>query len=497
MAEPQPWVPTIDDLRVKLCYICREEEQADNPQEPRVSWVHPCSCTLIAHESCLLNWIQASQQDSSRAKTALKCPQCGATYEIESEKPLVLRFLNGINRSMFLGGAVVTGLSFSIVVASCGLGIYLLLTGLGVDAMRDFYGEEMFDILLSYDREKWPWHAYLNVPLIPLSLMATRVSYPAAVSVFPLFLAWTTSPPVHTDGFFNGRFRLTNPMAYDMQPLIRWPPSPLMITFLFPILSRLYRRTMTRFKRYVLGEHHREPAPARRIELALNEGGPLLQVRIAADLDHDDGQQQQQQQQPPAQNAPAAQNGGGGAAQEGEDPPADLAAVAEQVSRVTGSSLGRTIGGALLIPKISKWMGTLLFNLSQHSRLLRKFLALRPPLSSRTKLAIPFFNPALFTGQNTASFVGTNIQVALNLIFGGTKVWTEADPVWWRNSVGFGLFVLAKDCINILHVYLTKREIETRHIKSRTFKGIDLKELDLRDPPPSRQQQQQQQQGQT
>lgn len=274
--------------------------------------------------------------------------------------------------------------------------------------------------------------------------MATRVSYPAAVSVFPLFLAWTTSPPVHTDGFFNGRFRLTNPMAYDMQPLIRWPPSPLMITFLFPILSRLYRRTMTRFKRYVLGEHHREPAPARRIELALNEGGPLLQVRIAADLDHDDGQQQQQQ--PPAQNAPAAQNGGG-AAQEGEDPPADLAAVAEQVSRVTGSSLGRTIGGALLIPKISKWMGTLLFNLSQHSRLLRKFLALRPPLSSRTKLAIPFFNPALFTGQNTASFVGTNIQVALNLIFGGTKVWTEADPVWYVFA-----FTI-EDSFSLIHVY--------------------------------------------
>lgn len=93
-----------------------------------MSWVHPCSCTLIAHESCLLNWIQASQQDSSRAKTALKCPQCGATYEIESEKPLVLRFLNGINRSMFLGGAVVTGLSFSIVVASCGLGACSMLS---------------------------------------------------------------------------------------------------------------------------------------------------------------------------------------------------------------------------------------------------------------------------------------------------------------------------------------------------------------------------------
>lgn len=37
----------------------------------------------------------------------------------------------------------------------------------------------------------------------------------------------------------------------------------------------------------------------------------------------------------------------------------------------------------------------------------------------------------------------------------------------------------AKDCLNLLHVYLTKREIESRRIKSRSFAGIDLKELDL------------------
>lgn len=43
--------------------------------------------------------------------------------------------------------------------------------------------------------------------------------------------------------------------------------------------------------------------------------------------------------------------------------------------------------------------------------------------------------------------------------------------------------VQAKDCLNLLHVYLTKREIESRHIKSRSFAGIDLRELDLIDRP--------------
>ena len=37
----------------------------------------------------------------------------------------------------------------------------------------------------------------------------------------------------------------------------------------------------------------------------------------------------------------------------------------------------------------------------------------------------------------------------------------------------------ARDCLNLWHVYLTKQEIESRHVKSRSFVGIDIKELDL------------------
>lgn len=37
----------------------------------------------------------------------------------------------------------------------------------------------------------------------------------------------------------------------------------------------------------------------------------------------------------------------------------------------------------------------------------------------------------------------------------------------------------AKDCINLLHLYLTKREIETRRVKNRSFAAVDIKELDL------------------
>jgi hypothetical protein len=57
-----------------------------------------------------------------------------------------------------------------------------------------------------------------------------------------------------------------------------------------------------------------------------------------------------------------------------------VAVAAENTIRVSGTSLGRLIGGALIIPRIPSLMGSLLFWLSKHSVLLRKFLAVRPPL---------------------------------------------------------------------------------------------------------------------
>lgn len=36
-----------------------------------------------------------------------------------------------------------------------------------------------------------------------------------------------------------------------------------------------------------------------------------------------------------------------------------------------------------------------------------------------------------------------------------------------------------KDCIELLHLYLKKRELESRRVKSRDFAGVDIRELDL------------------
>ena len=105
------------------------------PAEPKVKWVHPCTCTLVAHESCLLSWIQSAQQDSKRAVNALKCPQCGATYELESENPLSLRILNSLNSVLQLSGKAITVAGTACIVLSFGFGAYLIVN----EYTRDSY----------------------------------------------------------------------------------------------------------------------------------------------------------------------------------------------------------------------------------------------------------------------------------------------------------------------------------------------------------------------
>ena len=173
----QPWVPTIDDLRVRVISVSpfpfmhadvvdrllwpapltgqallhlsgggavrqsvsslslffahsfpvsafartRSFSEAEDP--PR-AWTHPCSCTLVAHESCLLEWITSAQQDSARVKNALKCPQCGSKYELESDNPTSLRILNALNASISSFGKVGTvvgaaGLAASFSFSTC------------------------------------------------------------------------------------------------------------------------------------------------------------------------------------------------------------------------------------------------------------------------------------------------------------------------------------------------------------------------------------------
>jgi hypothetical protein len=219
--------------------------------------------------------------------------------------------------------------------------------------------------------------------------------------------------------------------------------------FIFPVVRALYRRFFTRFSHWVLGTQPAADVPVRRFVLALNDGGPF-NIRIGANVNPE---QPAEAQQP---NAPR---------------PPDAAAAAEQTIRVSGASLGRLIGGALIIPVVSNRMGALLFHLSKHSLVLRRFLAVRPPLGGLPAPPMMLRYSLAYNRQwqemSRLKQIATAVRLAFSAVWGGTRIWAECDPVWWvfpglpvkkwfimyalfsstcrwRNSIGLGLFVVVR-----------------------------------------------------
>lgn len=115
------------------CSSCADENQVDTPMSMHSyrSWYATASLFAFRTrpntplfrmllESCLLHWIQSSQETQTRAEKAFKCPQCGADYEIESDNPPMLRFLNKLNKILTSTGKVATVVGMGTTIFTFG-----------------------------------------------------------------------------------------------------------------------------------------------------------------------------------------------------------------------------------------------------------------------------------------------------------------------------------------------------------------------------------------
>jgi hypothetical protein len=175
---------------------------------------------------------------------------------------------------------------------------------------------------------------------------------------------------------------------------------------------------------------------------ALNDGGHF-NIRIGEDVEADrplPQQQAQAQEQGPEQGQAQAPGQPQAQAQEGQaqnnnNPEPDAAAAAEHTIRVSGASLGRLIGGALIIPTVSNRMGALLFHLSRWSPLLRRILAVRPPLRGLPPVAPPLWRYPLTSCHQWLELsrlgkIAMAVRFAFGAVWDGTRLWAECDPVW-------------------------------------------------------------------
>jgi len=356
----------------------------------------------------------------------------------------------------------------------------------------------MFSMILTDDRSNWSLSAKIHLFFVPLGLISSRLGLSRSIPYH--LLMW---PTFSSDSIMDAPIEQAIPII----PKMTWPPSPLLFGLvIFPTCQFLYNRYFPRFSHWVLGTNPAlpappaPPAPPRQPGQPRQAGQPRQRIenpnvfiRFLANVNrqpaenngnhNDENDNVNVQQEAAAPPGPPDLN------------PADIDAQLPMEREINVDinliNSGRLIGGALLIPIISRTMGSFLFRLSRHSHLLRKFLAIRPPwkgvlpppplrkytLADVWKRAMSYDDP------------GKKLKFVVRFLWGGTRKLEDCDPVWWRNSIGFGVFVVAKDCLHLLHLWLAKRELASRHVKSRDFSGVDAKELDLIDPtmasPPS------------
>ncbi|KAJ7146140.1 hypothetical protein C8R44DRAFT_845386 [Mycena epipterygia] len=449
--------------QVKLCYICRDEER--NPTVSPRAWVHPCSCTLVAHESCLLEWIKSSE-GTGREASARQCPQCKTQYEVESKNPTVLRFLRAVDKNL-------TRVDFGFYLA----GFYFVVRAVyrahinyGAWALRKYVGDEMFDLLLTDDRSNWPLIAKFNVLLIPAGLILSRLGLNYTISLlvatWPTFAFLPFQAELFDDSVYHEK---PNVLATNPGSALPWPPSPLVFGFvLLPICRRFYNHYFAKFSHWVLDT---QPAPPR------PRNNPGLRGFLQRFLDD-------MERAADVRAAQQAANAGNADPNPNPNPNPNANPNGEgAVVTVDLRNAGRIVGGALLVPLISNVMGSLLHRLSKHFDLLKRFLAVRPawtgflpPPPLRRYTAKEIWQRARASEPEEA---GRTLKFVLRAVWGDIRKLDECDPVWWRNSVGLGLFVVAKDFLQLLHLWLSQRELASRRVKNRDFSGVDPRELDL------------------
>ncbi|KAK9456144.1 hypothetical protein V1511DRAFT_487054 [Dipodascopsis uninucleata] len=77
-----------DDIK---CWVCLGTPDDLPPNGSDYNWRRPCTCTLVAHEACLLDWISVENDEKP-------CPQCGRMIRAEGSKNPILKIRNQVQQ---------------------------------------------------------------------------------------------------------------------------------------------------------------------------------------------------------------------------------------------------------------------------------------------------------------------------------------------------------------------------------------------------------------
>lgn len=143
---------TLDQIASKTCFICYGDSSEDAASLPSPTttappasssssksserkWIHPCKCSLVAHEDCLLHWVQVSKPAASK-NMPVTCPQCNTPYTMHQVDFPILNFIERIE-------AIWTKNVSKLLMVGIGMGSWTLLGLYGMWSIRRLAGDRL------------------------------------------------------------------------------------------------------------------------------------------------------------------------------------------------------------------------------------------------------------------------------------------------------------------------------------------------------------------
>ncbi|EXJ57431.1 hypothetical protein A1O7_07779 [Cladophialophora yegresii CBS 114405] len=337
-SESRPPAPSRASTFGPKCWICMSDKSEDDPNNPAV-WRSPCSCSLTAHEACLLDWVADLENPKNKNKQSgpIQCPQCKSEIKISRPRSYVVDSVRTIDRS--LGKFVLPGLGLSLA-GSLWAGAWFH----GFQSVYLVFGHDDADRIFRYTASR-PDFAWMY-SLIPINLILARTDYADfALPGSSLILLSTQI----TDKF-------------DIDYTI-WPPLPTTVFACIPAMRSLYNwcyhKAFCDLNRKWLAEvqpgHVQQPGEVQAEnaqdfqEQEAQEGDVLVEIEIN---DHGAALEEDEEGGP----AGAANDGAGVQPQQENQ---HVQRILRQEFIETGS-IGQTILGALMFPAVAAGMGNLI-----------------------------------------------------------------------------------------------------------------------------------------
>ncbi|KAH4415099.1 hypothetical protein HBH92_073480 [Parastagonospora nodorum] len=228
--------PQEEDDEPRKCWICFNDETEDD--ETSSEWRSPCTCSLVAHEKCLLDWIADMEAPNNRRRAGtraskIQCPQCKSEIKIARPRSFVVdavRLGERLTGTLLLPGfAIVTGTA-----------LYSTMTLAGTHTIYQIFGtQDALQILAPlYEKPDMRitspllrmlmhlaqhWRLDLGLPLIPTVLVASRTTFADSFLPFlPLIFFASSGQPG------------------DELMQLQWPPSAAFSFAALPYLRGFY-----------------------------------------------------------------------------------------------------------------------------------------------------------------------------------------------------------------------------------------------------------------